>query len=114
MPQVALHTILAAGNELKYDAVHKVIPPGLAIALREHGVRDWQIWRDGRDVFHVVDVEDYRAMRDGLRDHPVNVAWQKTIGPLCDRPDRYDGDVNGISFVWSLAGQSADGDNSWR
>lgn len=44
MPQIALHTVL----------------------LREHGVHDWRIWRSGRDVFHLVDVEDYQL--DGQLD----------------------------------------------
>jgi len=105
MSVIALHTLLKAGREAEYDAVHAVIPEALASALREYGVHDWRIWRDGRHVFHVVDVDDYAAMREGLRELPVNVAWQQTMGPLFDVPDSYTGDDDGIGFLWSLAGQ---------
>ncbi len=113
MPTVALHTTLKPGKELEYDAVHQVIPPAVAQALTEHGVRDWKIWRDGRDVFHLVDVEDYQAMRAGLRDLPANLEWQATVGPLFDQPDSYDGNDNGIGQIWSLSDQRGNGDAPW-
>jgi len=105
LPVIALHTVLKPGREQEYDAVHQTIPAGVAAALRTHGVHDWRIWRDGRHVFHVVDVDDYAAMREGLRDLPDNVAWQDTVGPMFDVPDSYAGDDDGIAFLWSLVGQ---------
>lgn len=116
MPLIALHTVLKAGREADYDRLHAVIPADLAAALHANGVRDWRIWRDGRDCFHLVDVEDYQAMRAGLRDHPANIAWQEQLAPLFDTPDSYDGDDDGIGFLWSLAEQTgtADGGPGWR
>lgn len=108
MPQVALHTVLEPDRGGDYDRVHRTIPAELARALREHGVTDWRIWRDGTDVFHLVDVEDYAAMRNGLRDLPANQSWQETVGPLFDVPDSYAGDDAGIGFVWSLQAQLGD------
>jgi L-rhamnose mutarotase len=49
MPQIALHTVLHEGRE----AVHDTIPPDIADALAQYGVRDWRIWRDGRHLFHL-------------------------------------------------------------
>jgi L-rhamnose mutarotase len=114
VPTVALHTKLKPGKELEYDAAHQVIPPALARALTEHGVRDWQIWRDGRDVFHLVDVEDYQAMRAGLRDLPANLEWQASLAPLFDQPDNYDGGDGGIGHVWCLGEQLRNGENRWH
>lgn len=105
MAQIALHTVLKAGHEHLYDAVHRQVPQEVLTALRRHGVNDWRIWRDGRHVFHLVDVDDYQAMRKGLRDLPANIAWQQTVGPLFDQPDSYDGNDSGIDFLWSLTGQ---------
>lgn len=113
MPTVALHTILKPGHEAEYDALHRSIPADVAEALRQHGVSEWRIWRDGQHVFHLVEVADYQAMRDGLRDHPANLAWQAAVGPLFEVPDSYAGDDSGIGFLWSLTGQLAvvpDGD----
>lgn len=105
MPTVALHTVLKPGHEGKYDALHRTIPGDVAEALREHGVTDWRIWRDGQHVFHLVEVADYQAMRDGLRDHPANVGWQSAVGPLFEVADSYAGGDSGIGFLWSLADQ---------
>src|SRR4051794_18064965 len=101
MQTVALHTRLKAGCEREYERIHAVIPPELDAALREAGVHGWRIWRDGQDLFHLVTVEDYRAMRAALRDHPANVAWQAVVGPLHDEPDDYSGRDDGIAHVWS-------------
>ena len=105
MPTVALHTVLNEGCEETYERLHAHIPDDVAAALAEHGVRDWRIWRDGRHVFHLVEVDDYAAMRAGLRDLPANVAWQATVGPLFAVPDDY-GDADPTArFLWSLAAQ---------
>lgn len=101
----ALHTRLREGAGEAYDALHARVPEDLAAALREAGVRDWRIWRDGLDVFHLVDVEDYTYMRDHLREHPANLAWQAQVTPLQDVPDDYSGGDDGLPFVWSLASQ---------
>lgn len=103
--EIALHTLLTPGRELDYDKVHETIPADLAAALREAGVRDWRIWRDGTHLFHLIDVEDYQAMRAALREHPANVAWQEQVGPLHEVKDNYDGRDSGIAHVWSLSGQ---------
>ncbi len=103
--QKALHTRLLAGSEEAYDRLHATVPPDLAAALLEAGVQDWRIWRSGRDVFHVVEVEDYARMRAVLRDHPANIAWQAQVTPLQSTPDDYSGDDDGLPFVWSLTGQ---------
>ncbi|GAB2998106.1 L-rhamnose mutarotase [Amycolatopsis acidiphila] len=107
MPQIALHTQLKPGAEPDYEAIHRGIPADVAAALAEHGVRDWRIWRDGRQLFHLIDVEDYRAMRHALREHPANVRWQATVGPLHAQPDDYSGADDGLPLLWSLAGQVA-------
>jgi L-rhamnose mutarotase len=109
VPQIALHTVLKPGRETDYDAVHRTIPAELATALVDNGVSDWRIWRAGQHVFHLVDVDDYHAMRAGLRDLPVNVAWQEQIAPLFEVADDYSGDDDGLPFVWSLTDQITNG-----
>ncbi|PRX49194.1 L-rhamnose mutarotase [Prauserella shujinwangii] len=109
MPQIALHTELLPGREADYEAVHETIPAELAAALRDNGVREWRIWRDGRHLFHLIDVADYPAMRHALRDHPANVRWQATVAPLHARADDYSGRDEGIPLVWSLSRQRGDG-----
>jgi len=100
--RVALHTRLKTGKEAEYESVHAVIPPELDTALREAGVHSWRIWRDGLDLFHVVEVDDYQAMRAFLRDHPANVPWQARMAELLDVEDDYSGGDSGIKPVWEL------------
>lgn len=103
MELIALHTRLKPGKEADYDRVHASIPADLDAALREAGVRQWRIWRDGQHLFHLVEVDDYQAMRHALRDHPANVPWQARMAELLDVPDSYAGDDRGLPLVWQLA-----------
>lgn len=112
MVERALHTRLRPGAEAAYDALHARVPEDLLRALAHAGVRDWRIWRDGRDVVHLVDVEDYRAMRDHLREHPANVAWQARVTPLQEVVDDYSGGDDGLPAVWSFAEQLAAADGT--
>lgn len=108
MVERALHTRLHADATEAYDTLHARVPDDLLQALKDAGVRDWRIWRDGRDVFHVVDCDDYAAMREHLRDHPANIAWQAQVTPLQSTPDDYSGNDDGLPFVWSFARQYAE------
>ncbi|MEU5727150.1 MULTISPECIES: L-rhamnose mutarotase [unclassified Micromonospora] len=103
METIALHTRLKPGREAEYDRVHAVIPPPLEAALRVAGVHSWRIWRDGQDLFHLVEVADYQAMRRALAEHPVNVAWQARMAELLEITDDYSGNDRGIAKVWELA-----------
>lgn len=100
---IALHTRLKPGREADYDRIHAEIPADLGVALREAGVSNWRIWRDGLDLFHLVECADYAAMRHALRDHPANVAWQERMSELLDVEDDYSGNDSGITPVWSLS-----------
>ncbi|HEV7647017.1 MAG TPA: L-rhamnose mutarotase [Actinophytocola sp.] len=100
--RVALHTRLKPGKEAEYERVHAVIPAGLDAALREAGVSAWRIWRDGLDLFHVLEVADLAAMRHALRDHPANLPWQARMAGLLDVEDDYSGADTGLRLVWEL------------
>ncbi|MBB5892190.1 L-rhamnose mutarotase [Kutzneria kofuensis] len=102
METVALHTRLKPGREADYEAVHAVIPDELDSALREAGVHSWRIWRSGRDLFHLVEVEDYAAMRAFLAEHPANVPWQARMAELLEVQDDYSGSEPDVKLVWAL------------
>jgi L-rhamnose mutarotase len=105
MPSIALHTVLHEGRESEYVAIHRAIPTSVVEALKSCRVTDWRIWRDGLHVFHLVEVEDYAAMRSAMRDLPANQAWQKAVGGMFAVPDSYEGGDTGIDLIWSLAAQ---------
>ncbi|MSS00060.1 L-rhamnose mutarotase [Arthrobacter sp. BL-252-APC-1A] len=102
MERIALHTRLKPGREAEYDAVHATIPADLDAAMREAGVASWRIWRSGLNLFHVVEAQDYTAMRRFLAAHPANIPWQARMAELLDVQDDYSGTDRGISQVWEL------------
>lgn len=102
METVALHTRLREGREADYDRIHATIPQELDGALREAGVWSWRIWRSGRELFHLVEVDDYRAMRAHLAAHPANVPWQAQMAELLEVEDDYSGAEPDVRLVWEL------------
>ena len=111
MEHIALHTRIAEGHEEDYEREHARIPDELDAALRAAGVHAWRIWRDGRDIFHLVEVEDYRAMRRRLAEDPANQRWQEHINQFLEVVDDYGGEDDGIRPVWSLP---ADAPGEWQ
>lgn len=103
MPEtIALHTRLKPGAEQDYADAHAGIPAELVAALKEAGVGHWRIWRSGQELFHLVEVEDYQAMRRALADHPANVPWQARMAEMLEVQDDYSGNDSGIPLVWEL------------
>jgi L-rhamnose mutarotase len=103
-PGVALHSVLRAGSEERYDADHARIPDDLLAAQRRAGIRDWRIWRSGRDVFHLVDCDDFAGAAAALEDDPANVRWQAAIGELVHHFERA-GDGPELPLVWRMSDQ---------
>jgi L-rhamnose mutarotase len=82
--------------------VHAVIPAELDSALRAAGVHSWRIWRSGRDLFHLVEVDDYAHLRAFLAEHPANVPWQARMAELLEVQDDYSGAEPSVNLVWAL------------
>lgn len=99
---VALHSVLRPGREAGYDRVHARVPDDLLAALRDAGIRDWRIWRSGRNLFHLVECDDFDAALRALDDDPRNQRWQAFIG---DYVDHFEGPANGLSLVWRMSAQ---------
>ncbi|MFI6919531.1 L-rhamnose mutarotase [Nonomuraea spiralis] len=100
MERLALHTRLRPGCEETYDREHATIPPALESAMRANGVRSWRIFRDGLDLFHFVEVEDYAALQAALKDDPADQAWQRQMNRLLDGD--FDKSSGGMRRVWEM------------
>ncbi|MEU0935021.1 MULTISPECIES: L-rhamnose mutarotase [unclassified Embleya] len=102
--RVALHTRLAPGREEEYEQAHREVPAELTAAIRAAGVHEWNIWRSGLDLFHVLDCDDYGALLDSLADLPVNIRWQARMGELTQVSHDYsaDGKEATLPLIWSL------------
>lgn len=98
---VALHSVLRAGRDGDYDAVHARIPDDLLEAHRKVGIRDWRIWRSGRDVFHLVECDDFASAIRALDHDPANERWQAFIGSYVESS------ATALPLVWSMRDQQA-------
>ena len=92
MPElVGLHTRLRSGAEERYDELHRAVWPDVLERIRSVGITRWLIFRDGLDLFHVVECDDYDAAIEELAGDPVNVRWQAEVAPLMEKTHDYSG-----------------------
>jgi L-rhamnose mutarotase len=99
---IVLHTRLKPGAAKAYADAHAAIPGELVAALKDAGVSNWRIWQSGQELIHVVEVDDYKAMRRELAANPVNIAWQARMAELLEIEDDYSGNDSGVPLVWEL------------
>jgi L-rhamnose mutarotase len=89
---VGLHTRLRPGTEERYEQLHRAVWPDVLAAIRRAGISRWLIYRDGLDLFHVVECDDYDGAIAELADNPVNVLWQAEVAPLMETAHDYSGE----------------------
>jgi L-rhamnose mutarotase len=88
---VGLHTRLKPGSEAEYDRLHEAVWPEILDAIRAAGVTKWRIYRDGLDLFHYIECEDYERAIAELAELEVNQRWQATVAPLMEVAHDYSG-----------------------
>lgn len=105
--RVALHSVLREGHEAAYEEAHVTIPDDLVASFGRLGIHEWTIWRSGRDLFHLVECDDFAAAMRGLADDPADRRWQEFIGRHVDHfAESGDGpDARVLGRVWDLAEQ---------
>lgn len=103
MQQIAIHTRIAPGCEADYDRVHAKLAPELNSAMAQAGVVNWRIWRSGRELFHLIEVNDYQRMRVELAENEHNLRWQEEINQYLEVADSYSGQDQGLTCVWDFA-----------
>ena len=107
---VALHSRIKPGHEEAYERDHQAIPAEMVAEFGRLGVHDWQIWRSGRDLFHIVDCEDFEVLMRALEESEPNARWQEFISQhvagfatLADGPAG-----TSLPQVWALSRQIRD------
>jgi L-rhamnose mutarotase len=89
--QVGLHTRLRPGAEERYDELHAAVWPEILALIRQAGVTRWLIFRDGLDLFHFIECDEYAKAIARLADEPVNQRWQAEVAPLMEHAHDYSG-----------------------
>ena len=89
--QVGLHTRLKPGAEERYEEYHRAVWPDVLQAIHRVGITRYVIFRDGLDLFHYIECDDYdRAIAD-LAEDPVNIRWQAEMAPMMAKAHDFSG-----------------------
>lgn len=79
---VGLHTRLKPGAEERYEEYHREVWPEVLSEIRRAGISKYLIFRDGLDLYHYIECEDYeRAIAEIARD-PISMRWEAEIATM--------------------------------
>ncbi len=70
-----------------YDKAHATIWPEMRAAQQEVGIKRWMIFRDGLDLFHVVECDDFDGAMAALESMPVDQRWQAEMAKFVVQRD---------------------------
>ena len=79
MPRVAFRLRIKADAAEGYDRDHENVWPELLAKLKEVGISDYSVFRREQDLFLVMRVGDFKAVRRALDQDPVNLRWQEKM-----------------------------------
>lgn len=80
--EVGLHTRIKPGAGELYEQYHRDVWPGVLNEIRRSGITKYVIFRDGLDLFHYIECEDYdRAMAEIAKD-PTSMRWEAEIATM--------------------------------
>jgi L-rhamnose mutarotase len=89
---VGLHTRLKPGMEADYDAAHAAVWPELLTLIRSAGFTRWRIYRDGLEIFHAIECDDYERGIAELASDPINARWQAEMAQFTEVAHDYSGE----------------------
>ena len=68
----------------EYVAAHREVWPDMRRALKESGIRNYSIFRDGNQVFGYFEADDLTAAADHLGRQVVCTSWQDAMADLLE------------------------------
>jgi len=89
--KVGIHSRLKPGVVERYERYHKEVWPDVLAAIRRVGITKYLIFRDGLDLFHYIECEDYDRAIGELAVDPVNIKWQAEMAPMMAVAHDYSG-----------------------
>jgi L-rhamnose mutarotase len=79
---VGLHTRLKPGAEELYEKYHREVWPDVLAGIRKAGITRYVIFRDGLDLFHYIECDDYDSAIAELAQSPLNQRWEAEMAPM--------------------------------
>jgi L-rhamnose mutarotase len=89
--EVGLHTRLKPGVESRYEEYHRAVWPDVLKAIHRAGITKYVIFRDGLDLFHYIECDDYDRSIAELAQDQVNIRWQAEMAPMMAKAHDFTG-----------------------
>ena len=89
---VGLHTRLRPGMEDRYEEIHRAVWPEVLERIHRAGITKYVIYRDGLDLFHHIECDDYDRAIAELSEDPINQRWEATIAPMMEVTHDFSGE----------------------
>jgi L-rhamnose mutarotase len=80
--KVGLHTRLKPGAEERYEEYHRAVWPDVLAGIRNAGITKYVIFRDGLDLFHYIESDDYDRAIAELAQSPLNQRWEAEMAQM--------------------------------
>lgn len=84
MHRVALRLQIRPGLSDAYDRLHQAVWPELLHDLREAGVIEYSIFRNGLELFLFLRVQDLERFEASMQQSEANRRWQEMMLPFWD------------------------------
>ena len=100
---VGLHTRLKPGAEDRYEEYHRAVWPEVVDAIRKAGITRYLIYRDGLDVFHFIECEDYDSAIAEISKDATSMRWEAEIATMMAVTHDFSGDGGDrMREIWQL------------
>jgi len=101
--EVGLHTRLKPGSGERYEEYHRAVWPEVIDTIKRNGIRRYVIFRDGLDLFHFIECDNYdRAMAEIAKD-PVSMRWEAEIATMMAVTHDFSGEGSDrMHKIWEL------------
>lgn len=82
----AFHLKIAKGKEKMYDERHKNVCQDLLSTLKNAGVKNYSIFRDGTDIFGYWECDNLSGTLSSINNSSSNDNWQKFMSDVIQTP----------------------------
>ena len=79
---LGLHTRIKPGAEESYEKYHRAVWPEVLAEIRRAGITKYVIFRDGLDLFHYIECEDYDSAITEIAKDPTSMRWEAEIATM--------------------------------
>ena len=101
--RVGLHTRLKPGEEDRYESYHRAVWPEVIAAIRKAGITRYFIFRDGLDLFHFIECDDYERAIAEIATDPISMKWEAEIAQMMAVTHDFSGEsTDRMREIWQL------------